>query len=110
LVLVVWAGGFTLLQTLVSEHKLNPTSSQGDKCLAKSKEYNQLNSLTSVYAVRQLYATTLDKYIADGPTKWANEMVADITKSKHAFNGYLRAPFGGVSIYSYPSDPLSSCI
>ncbi|KAK7419301.1 hypothetical protein QQX98_003453 [Neonectria punicea] len=70
-------------------------SGSGDKCLAKSSEYNKLNALTSVYAMRQLYAATLQPYLDDGGAKWAQSMLTDLTLSEHAKAGYLRAPIGG---------------
>ncbi|KAH6880531.1 hypothetical protein B0T10DRAFT_609611 [Thelonectria olida] len=70
-------------------------SGSGDKCLAKSSEYNKLNALTSVFAMRQLYSSTLQPYLDDGGAKWAQALLTDLTKSDHAKSGYLRAPVGG---------------
>ncbi|KPM39826.1 hypothetical protein AK830_g6732 [Neonectria ditissima] len=70
-------------------------SGSGEKCLAKSSQYNKLNALTSVFAMRQLYSSTLQPYLDDGGAKWAKLLLADLTKSDHAKSGYLRAPIGG---------------
>ncbi|KAL6702405.1 hypothetical protein ACN47E_002188 [Coniothyrium glycines] len=71
----------------------------GAKCLSMASEYNKLNALVAVHATRQLYGDILNRYINDGGpekggSKWADQMLTDLTASPHAMRGYLRAPVG----------------
>jgi hypothetical protein len=50
------------------------TLQQGVNCLAKSKEYQQCNELTSIYAMRELYDKNLGRYIPTGAS-WCVELL-----------------------------------
>ncbi|PYH30565.1 uncharacterized protein BO87DRAFT_342321 [Aspergillus neoniger CBS 115656] len=66
----------------------------GDKCLAKSKEYAEINRRASVEAVRQFNKDILDKYLDDNPTEWACTLYAAL-KDKGRMLTYLAHPIQG---------------
>ncbi|PYH66584.1 uncharacterized protein BO88DRAFT_468977 [Aspergillus vadensis CBS 113365] len=66
----------------------------GDKCLAKSKEYAEINRRASVEAVRQYNKDILDKYLDDNPTEWACTLYAAL-KDKGRMLTYLAHPIQG---------------
>ena len=43
----------------------------GDKCLARTKEYNDLNNLAGVQGIKNLYGHWINSYLADDPKGWA---------------------------------------
>ncbi|KAI2812118.1 hypothetical protein CBS115989_10777 [Aspergillus niger] len=66
----------------------------GDKCLAKSKEYAEINRRASVEAVSQFNADVLDKYFDDNPKEWACTLYAAL-KDKGRMLTYLAHPIQG---------------
>lgn len=48
----------------------------GKRCLARSKEYNDINKLTSVHGVRAAYKSWIGPYVEDNPGDWAQRMLA----------------------------------
>ena len=48
----------------------------GKGCLARSKEYNSINKLTSVHSVRTAYKSWIGPYVNDNPEGWAQRMLA----------------------------------
>ncbi|TFK68582.1 hypothetical protein BDN72DRAFT_878935 [Pluteus cervinus] len=70
----------------------------GSSCLSKTSEYNQINALTSVAAMRQLYNTDLQPFLQSpepqGPTYWAQSMY-DKLNTTHAKSNVLRKPING---------------
>ena len=66
-------------------------------------EYNQLNGLASIYAMRQLYGDTLTKYLTSpepqGPVYWADQMYQRLTNNPHSMSNVLRKPVNGVSLF-----------
>ncbi len=73
-------------------------------------EYNQLNGLASIYAMRQLYGDTLTKYLTSpepqGPVYWADQMYQRLTNNPHSMSNVLRKPVNGVSFVSSNYLPL----
>lgn len=69
---------------------------KGDKCLAKSKEYAEINRRASFEAVREFNKDVLDKYLDDDPTKWACTLYAAL-KDEGRMLTYLAHPIQGVS-------------
>ncbi|OJI87346.1 hypothetical protein ASPTUDRAFT_116731 [Aspergillus tubingensis CBS 134.48] len=66
----------------------------GDKCLAKSKEYAEINRRASLAAVREFNKGVLDKYLDDNPTKWACTLFAAL-KDRGRMLTYLAHPIQG---------------
>ncbi|GKZ49349.1 hypothetical protein AbraIFM66951_001754 [Aspergillus brasiliensis] len=66
----------------------------GDKCLAKSKEYAEINRRASVEAVCQFNKDVLDKYFDDNPKDWACTLYSAL-KNKGRMLTYLAHPIQG---------------
>lgn len=52
----------------------------GDNCLAKSKEYSNINNLTTIEAMKQSHKSALDKFLNDNPKSWADKMAATLQR------------------------------
>ncbi|KAH8429650.1 uncharacterized protein LDX57_007322 [Aspergillus melleus] len=51
----------------------------GPTCLSRSKEFQQLNNLASIHAMRKLHSDTLDKYLPEAQ-KWAEALLDHLCK------------------------------
>ncbi|PWY76258.1 hypothetical protein BO70DRAFT_430745 [Aspergillus heteromorphus CBS 117.55] len=52
----------------------------GDKCLAKSKEYTDINSLTTIEAMKQSHRSVLSKFRNDDPKYWADKKATTLQR------------------------------
>lgn len=70
----------------------------GDKCLSQSQEYNDINNLTSIEAMRILYSKEFDAFFdsAEGPVKWAQKLKAKLEQDA-IMNYFLQDPIKHVS-------------
>ncbi|KAI1298340.1 hypothetical protein F5Y03DRAFT_409408, partial [Xylaria venustula] len=73
----------------------------GDECLARSQEYNDLNSIASREAMKMLYSADLDLFLesTEGPDYWATELLGKLT-AKRVMGSLLTNPIqnGGNAI------------
>ncbi|KAK5995103.1 hypothetical protein PT974_03497 [Cladobotryum mycophilum] len=62
----------------------------GEKCLSRSQEYNDLNNIASIETMKILYASTLDPFFNsyDGPVVWAQKL-RDKLAEKRVMNNLL---------------------
>ncbi|KAH8427635.1 uncharacterized protein LDX57_005346 [Aspergillus melleus] len=57
-----------------------------------SSEYNKVNALASVYAMRELYKNTLEAYIESGPEEWAEHLFKSLSTNAHAMRHVVNTP------------------
>lgn len=82
----------------------------GDKCLSRTQEYNDLNNITSIEAMKMLYKNDLDPFYNSSktPDEWANELYGKLG-NKRIMNQFLTNPIQNVSYLSVDSLP-SRCL
>jgi hypothetical protein len=70
----------------------------GDKCLSRSQEYNDLNNMTSIEAMKMLYRTDLDPFFnsSQGPDYWAEELFGKLGANR-VMSQFLTNPIQNVS-------------
>ncbi|KAI1817992.1 hypothetical protein GGS20DRAFT_574537 [Poronia punctata] len=73
----------------------------GEHCLSRSQEYNDLNNIASIEAMKMLYNTDLEPFLesSQGPEHWANELFTKLG-GKRIMNQLLTQPIqaGGNAI------------
>ncbi|KID93217.1 hypothetical protein MAJ_10821, partial [Metarhizium majus ARSEF 297] len=73
----------------------------GKNCLSQSQEYNDINNITSIQAMKHLYATQLDPFFnsPDGPVVWADRLAKQLG-NRRQLNHFMKYPIqsGGNAI------------
>jgi hypothetical protein len=69
----------------------------GDKCLARTKEYKELTDLTGVQGIKDLYGYFINPYLSDNPKGWAQKML-QVLQDPQVLDYHLTTPIQDVSI------------
>jgi hypothetical protein len=69
----------------------------GEKCLARTKEYKELTNLTGVQGVKNLYGYFINSYLSDNPKSWAQSMLK-VLQDPQVLDYVLTTPIQDVSI------------
>ncbi|KAJ8133039.1 hypothetical protein O1611_g587 [Lasiodiplodia mahajangana] len=64
----------------------------GKNSLSQSKEYNDINRLSSRAAMNQLYEDKLALYLNDNPDQWAKDLSSELLGNKHQMLIYMHTP------------------
>lgn len=70
----------------------------GKSCLSQSKEYNDVNRLSSREAMKRRYEKKLEPYLNDNPDKWAEDLYNAVINNTHLMETWVNFPMQGVSI------------
>lgn len=100
----------------VSWVKADSSREQGENCLARTDEYNKLNQITAVYAMRTLYPSDINPYVnyipndpkwagRPGGEYWAYSLYMHVLTSRSTINSIIipGGVNGDVSISFVPS-------
>ncbi|KAI3320291.1 hypothetical protein HD806DRAFT_547485 [Xylariaceae sp. AK1471] len=64
----------------------------GKNSLSQSKEYNDVNRLSSRAAMNKLYEEKLALYLTDNPDQWAKDLCSELLGNKHQMRIYAYNP------------------